>query len=362
MTSPRLLLPLAAMAFALALGVAPAAAQQANAPDTSATVYLGTGGVTGVYFPAGGAVCRLINRDRSVHGVRCVLESTGGSLANLALLKETEVDFALVASDWQARAYGGEGQFEGDAKMEALRSVLSLHAEPLTILVKADSEVQRFTDLQGKTVNIGRPNTGRRVTMEAALTAHDMDVDDLGQAATLDGNAVAPALCNGEIDAAVEAIGHPAQAIKDISDRCAVRFIPVSGSAIDALIDAQPFYTKASIPAGTYPGQTEPVDSFGVRATLVTVDAMPERVVYVVAKAVLGQVDALKRLHPALGTLNAVEMSSVGLIAPVHPGAQQAIDELQASLAEGDSPTDDAAPSTEAAAEAVAADGADVTP
>lgn len=323
---------LTAASLSLAALIQPVAAQSA-AQETTSTIYLGTGGVTGVYFPAGGALCRLINRDRAVHGVRCVLESTGGSRPNLAALKEGEFDFVMVASDWHQRAVEGIGPFAGDEQMEDLRSVLSLHAEPLTIIVPADSPIQSFRALAGKRVNVGSPGTGRRVTMEAALAAFDMSVEDLAEAATLAGNAVADALCEGRIDAAVEAIGHPAQVIKDMADTCAVRFVPLSGPEITALSEERPYYTPAEIPAGTYRGQAEAVPSFGVRATLVTVEVMPEQVVYVVAKAALAQVETLRRLHPALGSLDARTMTTAGLSAPLHPGAERAVSELPAPQA-----------------------------
>jgi len=67
-------------------------------------ITIGTGGVTGVYYPTGGAICRLVNKGRKEHGIRCSVESTGGSVYNINTIREGELEFGVAQSDWQYQA------------------------------------------------------------------------------------------------------------------------------------------------------------------------------------------------------------------------------------------------------------------
>ncbi|MFN3662783.1 TAXI family TRAP transporter solute-binding subunit, partial [Yoonia sp.] len=133
-------------------------------------ISIGTGGVTGVYYPAGGAICRLVNRDRAEHGIRCGVESTGGSIFNINAIRSGELEFGVAQSDWQFHAYNGSSEFEGSA-FEDLRAVFSLHPEPFTVVARANAGITNFEDLQGKRVNIGNPGSGQRGTMEVVMDA-----------------------------------------------------------------------------------------------------------------------------------------------------------------------------------------------
>jgi uncharacterized protein len=107
-------------------------------------ISIGTGGVTGVYYPAGGAICRLVNRGRAAHGIRCGVESTGGSVFNLNALRSGELEFGVAQSDWQFHAYNGTSQFEEQGAFEELRAVFSLHPEPFTVVARADAGITTF--------------------------------------------------------------------------------------------------------------------------------------------------------------------------------------------------------------------------
>ena len=106
-------------------------------------ISIGTGGVTGVYYPTGGAICRLVNRDRKEHGIRCAVESTGGSVYNINTIKAGELEFGVAQSDWQYHAYNGTSQFS-DNPFPELRAVFSVHPEPFTLLARADAGVEKF--------------------------------------------------------------------------------------------------------------------------------------------------------------------------------------------------------------------------
>lgn len=284
-------------------------------------ISIGTGGVTGVYYPTGGAICRLVNKNRKDHGIRCSVESTGGSVYNINTVRAGELEFGVAQSDWQFHAYNGTSKFEEQGKFEDLRAVFSVHAEPFTLIARADSGVDSFEALKGKKVNVGNPGSGQRATMEVVMEGFGMTMDDFAVAAELKGSEMAQALCDGKIDAMIYTIGHPAAAIKEAATTCDVQLVSVAGEPIDALIADNPYYRVASVPGGMYKGSDSDVSTFGVGATFITSAEVSEDAVYTVVKGVFDNFDDFKKLHPAFANLQEAEMISDGLSAPLHDGA-----------------------------------------
>ena len=284
---------------------------------------IGTGGVTGVYYPTGGAICRLVNKDRRDHGIRCSVESTGGSVYNINTVRAGELDFGVAQSDWQYHAYNGTSKFQDQGKFEGLRAVFSVHPEPFTLVARPDAGIESFEDLKGKKVNVGNPGSGQRATTEVVMEAFGMTMDDFALAAELKGSEMAQALCDGKIDAMIYTIGHPAAAITEAATTCDVKLVPVSGEAIDKLVADNPYYRTATVPGGMYKGNDEDVQTFGVGATFVSSADVPEDVVYITTKAVFDNFDDFKKLHPAFANLKEEEMIADGLSAPLHPGAEK---------------------------------------
>lgn len=282
---------------------------------------IGTGGVTGVYYAAGGAICRLVNKDRAKHGYRCTVESTGGSVANINTIKAGDLDFGVTQSDWNHHAHKGTSTFASSGAFTDLRSVFSLHPEPFTVLARADANVKNFTDLKGKRVNVGNPGSGTRASMDQLLTAMNWKVSDFGLAAELKADEHGAALCDNKIDAFFYGVGHPSANIQDPVTTCGAKLVNITGPAVDKLIKDNPFYAKATIPAGLYKGNPDPVQTYGVLATFVTSAKAPEDQVYTLVKAVFDNIDEFKKLHPALANLNPENMVKDGLSAPLHPGA-----------------------------------------
>lgn len=284
-------------------------------------ISIGTGGVTGVYYPTGGAICRLVNKGRKEHGLRCSAESTGGSIYNINTVRAGELEFGVAQSDWQYHSYNGTSKFEDQGKFEGLRAVFSVHPEPFSVLARGGSGIESFEDLKGKRVNVGNPGSGLRATAEVVMEAYGMTMDDFSVASELKGAEMAQALCDDKIDVMIYTVGHPAAAITEVTNTCEVDFVDVQGPVIDKLVEDNPFYRTASIPAGMYKGQDADNATFGVGATFVSSADVSEDVVYVVVKAVFDNFEDFRKLHPAFANLKEEEMISDGLSAPLHDGA-----------------------------------------
>ena len=284
-------------------------------------ISIGTGGVTGVYYPTGGAICRLVNKGRKEHGLRCSAESTGGSIYNINTVRAGELEFGVAQSDWQYHAYHGTSQFADQGPFEKERSVFSVHPEPFSVLARGGSGIKSFEDLKGKRVNVGNAGSGLRATAEVVMAAYGMTMDDFSVASELKGSEMAQALCDDKIDVMIYTVGHPAAAITEVTNTCDVDFVDVTGPVIDKLIEENPFYRTASIPAGMYKGQDADNLTFGVGATFITSADVSEDVVYVVVKAVFDNFEDFKKLHPAFANLKEEEMIKDGLSAPLHDGA-----------------------------------------
>ncbi|HCE2073000.1 TPA: TAXI family TRAP transporter solute-binding subunit [Vibrio parahaemolyticus] len=284
-------------------------------------VTIGTGGVTGVYYPTGGAICRLVNKSRAEHGIRCSVESTGGSIYNINTIRAGELDLGIAQSDWQYHAYNGTSQFAENGPFKELRAVFSVHPEPFTVVARQDSNIKTFDDLKGKRVNIGNPGSGQRGTMEVLMKEYGWRNDDFKLVSELKAAEQSKALCDNKIDAMVYTVGHPSGAIKEATTSCDSNIVTVAGPKVDKLIADNSFYRVATVPGGMYRGSDNDVMTFGVGATFVSSTAVPEDVVYNVVKAVFENFDDFRRLHPAFANLKKEEMVKDGLSAPLHPGA-----------------------------------------
>ncbi len=313
---------------ALATTVAAAAlfSGQANAAERQ-FISIGTGGVTGVYYPTGGAICRLVNKSRKEHGIRCSVESTGGSIYNINTIRGGELEFGVAQSDWQYHAYNGTSKFEDKGPFKELRAVFSVHAEPVTILSRKDANIKNVTDLKGKRVNIGNPGSGTRGTWEVLEEALGWKREDLKLASELKSAETGQALCDNKIDAYFWLVGHPSALTEESVSSCDAQLVNATGEAVDKLVSDKPYYRSAKIPAGMY-NNKEDINTYGVGATFVSSTAVKDEVAYVVAKAVMENLDQFRKLHPAFANLKAEEMVQDGLSAPLHPGAEKAYKEL----------------------------------
>ena len=311
------------MTTAFAVAVAAGAYAMGGAGDATAQqtfVTIGTGGVTGVYYPTGGAICRLVNKGRKEHNIRCSVESTGGSVFNLNAIREGELEMGVAQSDWQYHAWNGTSKFEDQGKNPDLRAVFSVHAEPVTIVARDDSGIKTFQDLKGKRVNVGNPGSGTRATVEVMFGAVGWTFDDLSLASELQPAEQAQAMCDNKIDAFIYPVGHPAGVISEALSSCASHLVPVEDAGFDKLVADNPFYAKSTIAGAGYSLDYD-TPTFGVKATFVTSAKVPDNVVYEVVRAVFDNFDDFRGLHPAFAHLTPEEMIRDGNTAPTHDGA-----------------------------------------
>jgi TRAP transporter TAXI family solute receptor len=311
------------MALSVALSMALSSLFLAGAADTALAarfISIGTGGVTGVYYPTGGAICRQVNQERKRHGIRCTVESTGGSVYNAKNVLAGELDFGVAQSDVQWKAVNGVKPF--DEKESKLRSVFSVHPETAILVVRQDSGIRMAKDIKGKRINLGNPGSGQESTSQEVLNALGLSKDDLTLAGTLRSSEQGDALRDNKIDGFFYTVGHPNGGIKDIFFSSEASIIPLTGSGFDRMISAAPYYVNAETPGGIYRGVPNPVPTFAVKATFITSADQPDEVVYEVVKAVFDDLDSFKKLHPAYAHLTPRQMLE-GLSAPLHPGALQ---------------------------------------
>ncbi len=292
-------------------------------------VSIGTGAITGVYYPAGGAICRLLNRGRKAHGIRCSVESTGGSVSNLNAIRNGVIDFGIVQSDWQYNAYNGTGFFADQKPFKELRSVFSLYTETFTLAVSEKSGIKKLDDILNKRINFGPQGSGMYATMEVLMSVKGWNKQSFANITYLQPSEQPKALCDDKIDVMIYASGNPNGVLQEATQTCKVRIIPIDRETIDKLVQVNSFYVKAIVPGGMYAGNPNNIDTFGVKATIVTSEKNNSEVVYNLTKAVFENFDNFKTLHPVFSNLKKEDMIKEGNSAPIHAGTVKYFKEVK---------------------------------
>lgn len=294
---------------------------QEEALASTKYISLGTGSITGVYYPAGGAICRLVNRGRKEHAIRCSVESTGGSVANLNAIRSEEIDFGIVQSDWQYHALNGSGFFADQKPFKELRSVFSLHNETFILAVLEKSGIKTIDDIVGKRVNFGPQGSGMYSTMEVLMSVKKWTKNSFSNITYLQPSEQPKALCEGKIDVMIYASGNPNGVLQEATQSCKVKLLSIDEETIAKLAKINPYYIRAKVAGGLYPGNSQPISTFGIKASLVTSEKVSNEIVYQVTKAVFENFDNFKTLHPVFSALKKSEMAREGNSADIHPGA-----------------------------------------
>lgn len=284
-------------------------------------ITIGTGGVTGTYYPTGGAICRQVNKMKKVTKIRCSVESTGGSVYNINTIKNGELDFGIAQSDTVYQAAEGTGKFEGK-QVEKLKSVMAIYPELLALVSRKEANIKSILDVKGKRINLGNPGSGNEATALTLFDANNIKKSDLKFAGALKAAEMPDALRDNKIDGYFYMIGHPNANIKDATNSVDTRIVPLEGKLVDKMIAKYPYFTKAKISKDLYKGVDSDVNTFGVKAILVTSTDVSDKAVYTVVKAILENFDSFKKLHPAYNNITKESLLD-GLSAPLHDGAKK---------------------------------------
>ena len=293
---------------------------------SSEFITIGTGGVTGTYYPTGGAICKFVNQYKKESKIRCSVESTDGSLYNLNTLKNGDLDFAIVQSDIVYQASKGIGSFKNE-KFSDLKTIMAIYPELLTLVTKKDANINNLLDIKGKRISLGNSGSGNETTTLSLFDESNIKKSDLKDTLSLSPTEMPEALKNNRIDGYFYMVGHPTVNIKDAASSINVKIVPFEDKILDSLIEKYPYFAKSNIQAGTYKGQTTDISTFGVKAVLVTTENMDDNIVYFLVKAILENFDEFKKLHPAYSNITKESLLD-GLSAPLHDGAKRYFKEV----------------------------------
>lgn len=307
MTKFKTLLATSAMVAGAAL-----ATGQAKAAES---IVIGGGSTTGVYYQVALHVCGLVNKHMGKK-YNCVGRPALGSVFNVNAVERGLLDFGVAQSDRNWQAWNGKADWKS-GKVTKLRSVFSVHPETVLLVARADAKIKSVADLKGRAVNIGNPGSGQRGNAMDVLRLYK--IRSLKARGLQQGQA-SRALIDKKIDAFFYTVGNPAAAIKEPANSTAISIVPINSAAIKQFVKERPYYVMATIPANTYKGVNYPVETYAVKATVVTSSDVPAAKVYDMVKAVFDNLEELKGKHPAFGILKPNEMLQ-GLTAPLHDGA-----------------------------------------
>ncbi|WFO50452.1 TAXI family TRAP transporter solute-binding subunit [Aeromonas veronii] len=297
----------------------PLCALSALLPFGSQALTIGTGPLNGVYYPTGGAICRVLNAGHALHGDSCTVQSTRGSMANLKALDKGDVQLALVQSDVLHHALHGTGPFSGQGANNELRSLFRLYQESLTLLAAPNSGITTLADIEGKRVYPGNKGAGEQITSQALMAAMGWQPGQFAAYQLKSDSEPLEGLCDGSLDAAFVVAGHPSLAVGDLISRCKVRLIPIEGEQIDTLLKQHPYYQRSRIAANLYPGQTTAINNIGMSAELVALASLPDPIVRTVRETLLARVKQFSRLHPALSKVTPEQLQAQTEL-PLHAG------------------------------------------
>ncbi|WP_421293608.1 TAXI family TRAP transporter solute-binding subunit [Aeromonas veronii] len=297
----------------------PLCALSALIPFGSQALTIGTGPLNGVYYPTGGAICRVLNAGHALHGDSCTVQSTRGSMANLKALDKGDVQLALVQSDVLHHALHGTGPFSGQGANNELRSLFRLYQESLTLLAAPNSGITTLADIEGKRVYPGNKGAGEQITSQALMAAMGWQPGQFAAYQLKSDSEPLEGLCDGSLDAAFVVAGHPSLAVGDLISRCKVRLIPIEGEQIDRLLKQHPYYQRSRIAANLYPGQTTTINNIGMSAELVALASLPDPIVRTVRDTLLARVKQFSRLHPALSKVTPEQLQAQTEL-PLHAG------------------------------------------
>jgi len=284
---------------------------------------IATGGAGGVYHSVGSAICRTFNLAEERRPRPCVAVVSDGSAANIRRVRRGDTSLALSQSDVAYAAYRGDGRFAAAGPDAQLRTLIALHSEALAVIARADAGIDRFEDLRGKRISVGRSGLLYAVTRDDLLASYGWTTADFGLSLELDLVEQNQALCAGKVDAIMFQAAQPSGFIQEATIGCPARLLRLEGPAIARLLSAHPYYVASAIPGGMYEGNPSALPTFGTQTLLVTSARLSDELAYRVVEAVIENFADFRRLHPALSTLKVSDVVPSSVVTPIHPGAMK---------------------------------------
>lgn len=311
--------------LAVAVGLAAITATSATAQSRE-YVNIGTAGIGGGYYPAGGFICNVLNKSREAngHNIRCTVESTGGSVANLRGIQIGDLEVGIAMSAWQYHAWEGDDLFKDDGKNEDLRFLFSLHSDAANIVTRRDTGIDTFRQLEGKVVNTGNAGSGTEAQVYEMLGRYGVSPDTFFKQETkLTSKEQAQALCDGKIEAFFYPAAVGSASILEATNTCDARVISWNDEVVEAMMAERPDVARVVIPAGTYEGQDSEIVTWGTPATIVATAKASDEVIYQMVKAVFDDFEGFKAQSPMFDGITAESAATAGRTAPYHPGAER---------------------------------------
>ena len=279
---------------------------------------IATGGTAGTYYPLGGALAELLNQN--IKGMNASAQSTGASVANVNMLKDGSVDIAFIQNDIAYYAANGKEMFK-DNKVENIRGIAALYPETVQFVTTADKGIKSIADLKGKKVAVGASGSGAEANARQILGAYGLTYDDI-DAQYLSFGEAADALKDGNVDVGVVVAGFPTAAIQDLAANKSAALVNIDAEHADKLMKQYPYFTKITVPKGTYPGQEEDVSTVAVKCVIVTTDKLSDDLGEQIAKAIYEHLDRMKAAH-AVGKYITKDTALEGMSIKMNAGAEK---------------------------------------
>lgn len=285
-------------------------------------IIIGSGHIAGDFYPIAGGICRTINEGRIKHGIRCLVDSTEGSIYNLSALRAGDVDFVLAQSDWAYRAFKGTERFDTVGGNESLRQVVPIVNKPLSLIVAKTSGLNTIAELKGKTIFAGPTEQASNELMALLLKSKGWDKKALNWVADVENGDVGTALCNGDIDAVAFTLTHPNGIIQQIANTCPIKFLDLKEPALEKVIEETPDVVPITLPSAIYIGtDTSDVHTFGYTISLYTQSSQENELVQQLVKVLFEHQAEFQQSHPLLKISDFNPLSSRQAQIPFHKGA-----------------------------------------
>lgn len=285
---------------------------------------IATGSMSGLYYPSGGAICRIFNLSASEEN-KCIVESTPGSEYNLNAIEGGLNNFAFVQADELFTYIQNQKKEEKETEIKV---VFPLYTETFAMVVSKDSQINSIADIKGKNINIGVEGSGVRNFTSRIIQFLDTKSTDFKNITTANQASAEHLLCSGALDATLVISGQPSNTLKNLTENCGAKIIPLPQELINSVIKNNNFYTISKIPAGMYYEHTNDIQTVGTRAILITSKYTSDDIVYNLVTYIVKNFESFHQYSPVMQKMSVEEISTTGLTHfPIHPSASKAFKE-----------------------------------